>query len=154
MCNIAGYVGSRQAAPILVEMMKKQEGWDAGYYTGLATIDGGHLHMDKVVGDTAQLLKETQVLTFPGNIGIMHGRSRSAGSREWSHPFLGTGGKIAYVANGCRGAYSKKCPGGEEIAKRRKDLYMQMKAAGYVFPSSEDHPVADLTAPQFYASIG
>ena len=31
MCNIAGYVGSRQATPILIEMMKKQEGWDAGY---------------------------------------------------------------------------------------------------------------------------
>jgi glucosamine 6-phosphate synthetase-like amidotransferase/phosphosugar isomerase protein len=43
MCNIAGYIGSKQAAPIIVEMLRKQEGWDSGYYTGIATIHDGKL---------------------------------------------------------------------------------------------------------------
>ena len=44
MCNIAGYIGSKQAAPIIVEMLRKQEGWDSGYYTGIATIHDGKLY--------------------------------------------------------------------------------------------------------------
>ena len=31
MCNIAGYVGTKRAAPILLEMMKKEEGFAGGY---------------------------------------------------------------------------------------------------------------------------
>lgn len=38
MCNIAGYIGEQQAAPILIEMIREQEGLDAGFYTGIATI--------------------------------------------------------------------------------------------------------------------
>ena len=40
MCNIAGYIGKKNAAPILFEMMKKQEGFGGGYYTGITTHDG------------------------------------------------------------------------------------------------------------------
>ena len=56
MCVIAGYTGKHRAAPILIEMMSKQEGFNAGYYTGLATVHGGKLHMDKVIGDLQILL--------------------------------------------------------------------------------------------------
>ena len=38
MCNIAGYVGTKQAAPILLDMLKKQEGYGGGYYSGIATM--------------------------------------------------------------------------------------------------------------------
>ena len=44
MCNIAGYVGEKRAAPILIEMMKKQEGFAGGYYTGIATIHKGKIY--------------------------------------------------------------------------------------------------------------
>ena len=37
MCNIAGYVGNKPAAPILLEMLRNQEGLAGGYYTGIAT---------------------------------------------------------------------------------------------------------------------
>ena len=45
MCNIAGYVGNgkQEAAPILLEMMRAQEGYAGGYYTGIATIHEGKL---------------------------------------------------------------------------------------------------------------
>ena len=51
MCNIAGYTGNRQAAPILIDMMRREEGYWGGYYTGIATIDNGRVYHAKVVGD-------------------------------------------------------------------------------------------------------
>ena len=51
MCNIAGYVGERDAAPILNEMLRAEEGIDAGFYTGLATVDEGKIYYRKVCGD-------------------------------------------------------------------------------------------------------
>ena len=44
MCNIAGYVGNQPAAPILLEMLRKQEGLAGGYYTGIATIHEGKMY--------------------------------------------------------------------------------------------------------------
>ena len=38
MCNIAGYIGKSQAAPILLEMLRKQELYDGDMSTGIATI--------------------------------------------------------------------------------------------------------------------
>ncbi len=47
MCNIAGYVGERQAAPVLIEMLKKQEGFAGGFYSGIATIHEGRIYYAK-----------------------------------------------------------------------------------------------------------
>ena len=44
MCNVAGYVGNKAAAPVLLKMMARQEGFGGGYYSGIATIAGGELH--------------------------------------------------------------------------------------------------------------
>ena len=49
MCNIAGYVGDRQAAPILVEMLRRQEIYDSGFSTGIVTIHQGKLDRKSVV---------------------------------------------------------------------------------------------------------
>ena len=43
MCNISGYIGNQQAAPILIEMLRKQEGFCGGYYTGIVTYHEGKL---------------------------------------------------------------------------------------------------------------
>lgn len=51
MCNIAGYVGTKQAAPILLDLIEKQEGLAAGYYTGIATYHEGKIYYQKLVGD-------------------------------------------------------------------------------------------------------
>lgn len=85
MCNIAGYVGTKKAAPILVEMLRKQEGWDAGYYTGIATIHEGEFFMEKGVGSLAMLLERKDVTKLPGNIGFIHGRSRAAEGDAYAH---------------------------------------------------------------------
>lgn len=103
MCNIAGYVGIKQAAPILLEMMKKEEGFAGGYNTGIATIYDGKIFYDKLVGDVDKLIRDTDAASFPGNIGICHSRSKSHSGSEWAHPFvaLENGEPVcAYIANG------------------------------------------------------
>ena len=109
MCNIAGYVGERRAAPILLDMIEKQEGFAGGYYTGLATIHEGRIYYAKLTGDTDRLIKNTDAANLPGNIGIIHSRSKAGGGDEWAHPFLGLRGDeitTAYVANGSMGCFA------------------------------------------------
>ena len=108
MCNIAGYVGTRQAAPILIEMMRKQEGMNAGYYTGIATLHEGKIYYRKAVGDLRHLLDTTDAASLPGTVGILHGRTPGDGDAEWGHPFLGERDGVpvtAFVLNGTSGIF-------------------------------------------------
>ncbi len=99
MCNIAGYVGTKQAAPVIIEMLRKQESWDAGFYTGIATLHDGTHSIHKVVGSTKELLEQIPAMQMPGTVGIIHGRSRGSQDARWAHPFVGTGEKLIYCAN-------------------------------------------------------
>ena len=115
MCNIAGYVGERDAAPILIDMLRREEGIDAGFYTGIATLHEGKIYYRKLCGDLDKLLRETDALSLPGKIGIIHSRTKSGGPDEWSHPFISAGkngseARIAYVANGNSGIFAKRDP--------------------------------------------
>lgn len=80
MCNIAGYIGEKEAAPILIEMIRVQEGMNGGFYTGLSVHDGQHLHYRKVQGDLAVLLKETDADRLAGKMGMIHSRTPSGGN--------------------------------------------------------------------------
>ena len=131
MCNIAGYVGKRDAAPIILGMLRREEGFAGGYYSGLATMQGGKIFSEKLTGDTARLMRETPALSCLGNIGIAHSRSKSGGGDEWAHPFLGlrnNSARIAYVANGSLGCFAERL--GEF-----SDLTLRLSDAGYTFPS-------------------
>ena len=106
MCNIAGYVGTRDAAPVLLEMMEREAGFGGGYYTGIATLSDGELYSAKVLGDMDRLLAVPGVRELPGTCGILHSRSNSGGDREWAHPFLSNDETLAYVANGSTGMFA------------------------------------------------
>ena len=112
MCNIAGYAGEKRAAPILIEMLRAQEGFDAGYYSGIATIHEGKIYHAKLTGDTQRLCDMTEAMSLPGNVGIIHGRSGPiCGDDRWAHPFIGYHGdteEIAYVANGVAGFFNNR----------------------------------------------
>ncbi len=132
MCNIAGYVGTKQAAPILVDMLKKQEGLAGGYYTGIVTYHEGQFYSYKLTGDTQKLLDTYDVLNMPGTIGIIHSRSKSGGGDEWAHPFIGRDleGNVLnyYVANGSTGYFSYLK---EEFARLAQELFDE----GYQYDS-------------------
>ena len=99
MCTIAGYVGHRRAAPILIEMMRKEEFMDGGLSTGIATVHEGKLYTRKVTGDLQALLDTTDAADLPGNVGIIH--SRTAGNlASHAHPFTSSDGNLAIVLNG------------------------------------------------------
>lgn len=111
MCNIAGYVGTRPAAPILLEMLKKQEGFAGGYYSGIATLHEGKIYYAKLTGDVDRLKALTEAARLPGSIGIIHSRSNSGGGDEWAHPFIGGRpgeDRLAYVANGSVGCFKDR----------------------------------------------
>ncbi len=105
MCVIAGYLGKESAAPILLEMLRREEGLAGGFYTGIVTLHEGVLHHTKVVGDVETLIRTTPALELPGTIGLAHSRTPSGGGREWAHPFIDTFEKLAYIANGARKPY-------------------------------------------------
>ena len=133
MCNIAGYVGNgkKEAAPILLEMLRAQEGFAGGYYTGIATIHEGKLYYAKLTGDVDCLTAQTLAASLPGRIGIIHSRSKSGGGDEWAHPFIGSRGgeaKIAYVANGSIGCFKPRMEEFNALAQRLFD-------DGYDLPS-------------------
>ncbi len=99
MCTIAGYAGNRRAAPILIEMMRKEEFMDGGLSTGIATIHEGKLYTAKVTGDLDELLRTTDAANFPGTVGIIHSRTGN-NLVSHSHPFTSEDGNLALVLNG------------------------------------------------------
>ncbi len=127
MCNMAGYVGERRAAEVLPALLRPQEGFWSGYYAGIVTMDGGVLHSRKLVGDTALLYERTDAASLPGNIGILHSRSRSGGDGAWAHPFLGVQDRMAYAAVGGSGYFRDHGPGREA----ERALIAELTAEGY-----------------------
>ena len=131
MCNIAGYIGRRQAAPILLEMIRREEGYAGGYYTGITVHDGKELHSAKTVGPLDTLLAETDAQMLKGTCGFIHSRSKSGGGHKWAQPFLTADGRTSLIANGMGGVF-KEAPG---MAERWRDAAASLERDGYVFSS-------------------
>lgn len=99
MCVIAGYTGSRPAAPILVDMLRRQQFIDGGLSTGIATVHEGRIYTAKVLGDLDVLLQTTDALNLPGTTGIIHSRP-CADLLSHAHPFTSQDEQLAAVLNG------------------------------------------------------
>lgn len=137
MCNIAGYTGTKPAAPILIEMMRRQEGLCGGYYSGIATVHEGKIYYAKLTGDMPRLEALTNAASLPGTVGIIHSRSKSGGGDEWSHPFVSRkNGEIrqAYVANGAAGCFEKCRPQANALTE-------ELLKNGYTMDSWEKTPI-------------
>lgn len=124
MCNLAGYVGSKRAAPVLIDMLKEQEGFAGGYYTGIATMDDEKLYWAKVIGDVSELVKNTDAFDLPGTTGIIHSRSKSGGDKNWAHPFVNKDETMAYLANGHEGYFGRYVNSSEIAQKLEKEGYV------------------------------
>src|SRR6266436_4276626 len=102
MCGIVGYVGKLQAAPILLEGLRRLEyrGYDSA---GLSVLNAGELQTRKKKGRIDEgLARLLQALPAAGQLGIGHTRWATHGppSDENSHPHLDESGRIAVVHNG------------------------------------------------------
>jgi glucosamine--fructose-6-phosphate aminotransferase (isomerizing) len=144
MCGIVGYVGKRNAVPILIEGLKRQEyrGYDS---SGIAIITkNGNLLVEKKEGKITDL--EQAINWTPSesesNIGISHTRWATHGepNKINSHPHLNTECKIAIVHNG--------------IIENYKKLKGQLEKKGYVFVSDTDTEALVHLIDYFYKSAG
>ena len=102
MCGIVGYTGSQEAAPILLEGLKKLEyrGYDSA---GIAVLNDNLIAVSKVTGRIANLCERTaDGKNCPGTVGIGHTRwaTHGAPTDTNAHPHMSNDGKFAVVHNG------------------------------------------------------
>ena len=101
MCGIVGYIGSQNAAPIILDGLRRLEyrGYDSA---GIAVINNNRIEIRREVGKLEKL--ENLLLKEPiqGNIGIGHTRWATHGvpSQRNAHPHLGSTGEVVVVHNG------------------------------------------------------
>src|SRR5207249_4048466 len=101
MCGIVGYVGRAEAAPILLDGLRRLEyrGYDS---VGVAVVDRGHLETRKCAGRIAALARLMKKRPPSGCFGISHTRWATHGkvTDENAHPHFDASGKLALVHNG------------------------------------------------------
>ncbi len=129
MCGIVGYVGNRDAFPILISGLKRLEyrGYDSA---GVAMIDStGSLNVYKCQGKVASLENFAEGKNLEGSIGVAHTRWATHGvpNDTNAHPHYSQSGKIAIIHNGII----------ENYAVLKKALIEH----GYTFKSSTDSEV-------------
>jgi glutamine---fructose-6-phosphate transaminase (isomerizing) len=129
MCGIVGYIGYREAYPIVIKGLKRLEyrGYDSA---GVMLYDGEELKLCKTKGKVSDLeAKAAKEITTNGTIGIGHTRWATHGvpNDVNSHPHLSNSGDLAIIHNGIIENYA---PLKEELIKR-----------GYVFYSDTDSEV-------------
>src|SRR2546423_8229328 len=101
MCGIVGYVGRPQAAPILLDGLRRLEyrGYDSA---GVAIVNGDHVETRKCAGRIASLTELISQKPAMGCYGISHTRWATHGkvNDDNAHPHFEASGKIALVHNG------------------------------------------------------
>src|SRR2546428_4377297 len=93
MCGIVGYTGPRQAAPLLLEGLKRLEyrGYDSA---GIALVDAGRIEVHKAPGKIGVLEKQLGASLPTGHCGIAHTRWATHGAPNSvnAHPHTDCGG--------------------------------------------------------------
>ena len=101
MCGIVGYVGRSEAAPILLDGLRRLEyrGYDSA---GVAIINGDHIQTRKCAGRIGDLAKLMSEKPPTGSYGISHTRWATHGkvTDENAHPHFDASRRIALVHNG------------------------------------------------------
>lgn len=130
MCGIVGYVGPKEAAPLLLEALHKLEyrGYDS---SGICVAANGTIQVAKARGRLQVLRDMTREgAQLPGHIGVGHTRWATHGepSDVNSHPHLSQGGRVALVHNG--------------IVENYMELREFLTEKGYTFASQTDTEIA------------
>lgn len=137
MCGIVGYIGTKEAQPVLLNGLKRLEyrGYDSA---GMATIKKGKVSIRKQQGKIAVLSKLLKKKPLRGSIGISHSRWATHGipSQGNAHPHTDCLEKIAIVHNG--------------IIENYEDLKEGLIQEGHIFKSETDTEVIVHLIEKFY----
>ena len=129
MCGIVGYIGYREAYPIVIKGLKRLEyrGYDSA---GIMVYDGHDIKLSKTKGKVSDLeIKSNSEITVNGTIGMGHTRWATHGvpNDVNSHPHVSNSGDLTIIHNGIIENYA---PLKQELIKR-----------GYIFHSDTDTEV-------------
>lgn len=128
MCGIVGYIGPRDATPIILNGLKRLEyrGYDSA---GLALLDGKRIEVRREAGKLSRLSALVDEHPVHGHAGIGHTRwaTHGAPSARNAHPHLGMTGKVVVVHNG--------------IVENFLELREELQAEGARFSSDTDTEV-------------
>lgn len=107
MCGIVGYIGSKEATPLLLEGLKRLEyrGYDSA---GIAVLTNGKIAIEKQSGKISELEKILAEKKLSGNLGMAHTRWATHGhpTKQNAHPHYDCGQRIALIHNGIIENYS------------------------------------------------
>ena len=129
MCGIVGYIGHREAYPIVIKGLKRLEyrGYDSA---GVMLYDGDTLKLSKTKGKVTDLEeKASKEISTNGTIGMGHTRWATHGvpNDVNSHPHLSNSGDLAIIHNG--------------IIENYAPLKVELIKRGYAFHSDTDTEV-------------
>ena len=129
MCGIVGYIGHREAYPIVLKGLQRLEyrGYDSA---GIALYDGKDLKMSKTKGKVADLKTRLEdEISTDGTVGIGHTRWATHGEPNDvnSHPHYSNSGDLVIIHNG--------------IIENYDALKKELKKRGYTFKSDTDTEV-------------
>ena len=130
MCGIVGYIGKRNATPIIIEGIKRLEyrGYDS---SGIAILNGENEL--KIFKESGKIIELERALPSPdqtvGNVGIAHTRWATHGEPNTinAHPHTGCGRNVAVVHNG--------------IIENHTNLRNKLESEGHTFKSDTDSEV-------------
>ncbi|HEV8410233.1 MAG TPA: glutamine--fructose-6-phosphate aminotransferase, partial [Gemmatimonadaceae bacterium] len=128
MCGIIGYIGPKQATPLLIEGLRRMEyrGYDSA---GVALINGSGVEVRRAAGKIAKLEAAIAAHPLSGHVGIGHTRWATHGppNEKNAHPHLSDDNSVAVVHNG--------------IIENASVLRGALEDLGYVFRSDTDTEV-------------
>ncbi|MEY3821137.1 MAG: glutamine--fructose-6-phosphate transaminase (isomerizing) [Bacteroidota bacterium] len=128
MCGIVGYIGHREAYPIVLKGLKRLEyrGYDS---TGVAIIQDGDLQVHKKKGKVVELEEAVVGKNMHSTICIGHTRWATHGepSDRNAHPHLSNNGRLAMLHNG--------------IIENYAQIKQELTNKGYTFKSDTDTEV-------------
>jgi len=139
MCGIVGYIGHRNATPIILNGLKRLEyrGYDSA---GLAVLQDGRIEVRRDAGKLSKLAALVESQPLNGHVGIGHTRWATHGepSARNAHPHVGSTGEVVVVHNG--------------IVENFLELRADLEAEGVKFNSDTDTEVIVHLVERFLAS--
>ncbi|MDT7829158.1 glutamine--fructose-6-phosphate transaminase (isomerizing) [Pricia sp. S334] len=129
MCGIVGYIGHREAYPIVIKGLQRLEyrGYDSA---GVALYDGSNINLSKTQGKVEDLKnKAEKEISTKGNLGIGHTRWATHGvpNDVNSHPHYSNSGDLVIIHNG--------------IIENYESIKQELLKRGYTFESDTDTEV-------------